>query len=231
MTSKVGQDKTCGILCYIWESWEEQRCHLSLILEGKQETVRPGCARHDDTMEKVQRNKRNGMVGGYHTAHWKSVGKEWENETVSVGRSHIINCPVVRSLPFTLSENPMFQQEIPECAVETQHQRENLTSISGHKFWMKIWKRTAFQDIRRNPDINGKKPRTKKYIQWISVSQISYCITGSSFQGMWYFSPTRILLCPVMFSYCPQIGIHWEKDQRVCGLTVVTSLDEQGLSG
>lgn len=39
-TSKLGQDSPCGILWYIWESWEEQRGILTLVLEGKQKTAR-----------------------------------------------------------------------------------------------------------------------------------------------------------------------------------------------
>ena len=39
--------------------------------------------------------------------------------------------------------------------METGNRRKNLTPISGHEFWVKIWEKKAFKDIKTNPDING----------------------------------------------------------------------------
>lgn len=178
-------------------------------------------------MEKVQRNKRNDVFRDI-TAHWKVWGRNGELRLYQCRQDHIRKCLVVRSLPFLLSENPTFQTRARDFWVcyGNQNQRENLTYISGHKVWMKIWERKAFWDIKTNPDINGKKkslwPKKKKiHSKNFTISWISHCVMKFPFQGLCCFSPTRTLLCPVMLLYC---HIYWENHQCICGLGVVTSL-------
>ena len=73
MTSKLGQDSPCGILCYIWESWDEQRDILTLVLEGKQLTARQRTgkryARQGGSICRGAEKEEEWHVRGTQTAH------------------------------------------------------------------------------------------------------------------------------------------------------------------
>lgn len=64
MTSKLGQGPARGILCYIWESWEEQRGTLRSFV-GRQAADCWAMDRQKAFQAGVQRNERNGMLREY----------------------------------------------------------------------------------------------------------------------------------------------------------------------